>query len=316
MALNVFIVIIGILAFLGGFVLIAIDAIRKYDEGVPPKFPLSIKILLPIIGVGMWIVAASFTIIPTGYTGVRIRFGQVSEKPVGNGFCWKTPFVEKIEKINNKQQDSTYSSEIWGETSNRTAVSYDGVTVTYSISGDKSAWIYSNVTDYERNLVSGPLVASAIKTASKTLDDVDATNRGKIEPLVMTTVQESIDEKYGPGVVVIHKVVIANADFEASYNEAIAAKQQAQLQYEQQQINNQKNVEQAKAEAEAAIAKANGEAQAKIIAAEAEAKANEILTKSLSADILKQRFLDKWDGKVPLVTGESNSIFDLSTFTN
>ena len=171
------------------------------------------------------------------------------------------------------------------------------------------------MANYEDNLVSMALVSSAIKTASKTLQDVDATNRGKIEPLALSTIQESVDEKYGAGVVTINKVIIDNADFEESYNQAIAAKQQAQLQYEQQQINNQKNVEQAKAEAEAAIAKANGEAQAKIIEAEAEAKANEILAKSLSDDIFKQRFLDKWDGKLPLVSGDGETIFDLGALS-
>ena len=314
MGLNIFIIILGIVIFLGGIFLIALDAVRKY-EGEKTKFPLIPKITLPVLGVAMWIFAASFAIIPTGYTGVRVRFGQVANETVKNGFCWKVPFAEKIVKINNKQQDLTSKNEIWGETADRTAVSYSGITVTYSISGEMSSWIYSNVANYEDNLVTGSLIASAIKTASKTLTDVDATNRGKIEPLAMAAIQESLDGKYGESVVIIHKVVISSADFEASYNEAIAAKQQAQLQYEKQQIENQKNIEQAKAEAEAAIAKANGEAQAQIIAAEAEAKANDILTKSLSDDILRQRFLDKWNGELPLVTGDSNTIFDLGAYT-
>ena len=305
--MNTFIGAVGVILFIGGFVLMALkkNCIVNFRGYVP----------MIVAGAVVFIISMSFTIIPTGYTGVRIFLGQVNDKPANNGLCWKVPFVEEIKKVNNKQHDIDFYSEIWGETADRTAISYSGITVTYSISGDKSAWIYANVANYEDNLVSMALVSSAIKTASKTLQDVDATNRGKIEPLALSTIQESVDEKYGAGVVTINKVIIDNADFEESYNQAIAAKQQAQLQYEQQQINNQKNVEQAKAEAEAAIAKANGEAQAKIIEAEAEAKANEILAKSLSDDIFKQRFLDKWDGKLPLVSGDGETIFDLGALS-
>lgn len=306
--MNTFIGVVGVLLIVGAFVLLGLRKSNRVNfNGTLP---------MAIAGLVLFILSMSFTIIPTGYTGVRVLLGQVNDKPANNGLCWKVPFVEEIKKVNNKQQDIDFVGVIWGETADRTAISYGGITVTYSISGDKSAWIYANVTNYKDNLVSTALVSSAIKTASKTLQDVDATNRGKIEPLALEAIQQSVDGKYGKGVVTINKVIIDNADFEDSYNEAIAAKQQAQLEYEQQQINNQKNVEQAKAEAEAAIAKANGEAQAKIIEAEAEAEANGILAKSLSDDIFRQRIIDKWDGKLPLVSGDNDTIIDLGSVTD
>ncbi len=306
--MNTFIGVVGVLLIIGAFVLLGLrkSSLVNFNGTIP----------MAIAGLVLFILSMSFTIIPTGYTGVRVLLGQVNDKPANNGLCWKVPFVEEIKKVNNKQQDIDFVGVIWGETADRTAISYGGITVTYSISGDKSAWIYANVTNYKDNLVSTALVSSAIKTASKTLQDVDATNRGKIEPLALEAIQQSVDGKYGKGVVTINKVIIDNADFEDSYNEAIAAKQQAQLEYEQQQINNQKNVEQAKAEAEAAIAKANGEAQAKIIEAEAEAEANGILAKSLSDDIFRQRIIDKWDGKLPLVSGDNDTIIDLGSVTD
>ena len=164
--------------------------------------------------------------------------------------------------------------------------------------------IYSHVSNYKDSLVSTTLVSSAIKTASKTLTDVDATNRGKMEPLAQETIQKSLDNKYGNGVITINKVIIDNADFEDSYNEAIAAKQQAQLEYEQQQITNQKNVETAKAEDEA-----------KKIAAQGEADANAILASSLSEDIFRQMIIEKWNGVLPLVTGDKDTIIDLGALT-
>lgn len=41
----------------------------------------------------------------------------------------------------------------------------------------------------QNNLITQPLVASAIKSSSKELTDEDATNRGKIEPLTMKNLQ-------------------------------------------------------------------------------------------------------------------------------
>ena len=101
---------------------------------------------------------------------------------------------------------------------------YEGVTVTYTINSEKSAWIYANISDYKKNLISDSLVASAIKSSSKELNSTDATNRGIIEPLAQEKIQEALNQKYGDEVVFINKVVIANTDFEESYNQAIADK--------------------------------------------------------------------------------------------
>lgn len=53
------------------------------------------------------------------------------------------------------------------------------------------------------------------------------------------------------------------------------------------------------------IAQAEAEAKAKIVSAEAEAKSNELLEKSLSELILREMYIEKWDGKLPnVVAGE------------
>lgn len=51
----------------------------------------------------------SFVIIPSGYTGVKTTFGQIAEETLPNGFNWKTPFIESIEIVNNKQQDAGFA---------------------------------------------------------------------------------------------------------------------------------------------------------------------------------------------------------------
>lgn len=264
----------------------------------------------------------SFTIVPTGYTGVRTTFGQIDNRVVEPGITFKIPYVQSIQKVNNKQQDVTFESKIWSETSERTAIYFEDVTVTYTISADKSAWIYANVSNYKKTLVSDGIVASSIKAASKQFNSTDATNRGLIEPLAQEMLQQSLNEKYGEGVVFVNKIVIDNIDFEDSYNQAIAAKQTAQLTYEQQQIENQRSIEQAAAAAEVKKTQAQAEADAKMIAAQAnadamrieadaEAEANQKITSSLTDAILKKMYYDTWDGVLPSVYGADGALIEV-----
>ena len=252
------------------------------------------------------VIASGIVVIPTGYTGVRSTFGQIDSKPIPNGISFKIPFVQTVEKVNNKQQDVTFRDQIWSETNQRTAIYYENVTVTYQINPEKSAWIYAHVTNYRDNLVSSGLVSSAIKSASKVLSDTDATNRSVIEPEAMAAIQAALDEKYGENVVLVNKVVIENADFEDSYNAAIAAKQKAQLEAEQQAIENQREIDKAVAEAQVIKTKAEAQAEAKIIEAQAQAEANRLLEESLSEDILRKQYIDKWNGELPQVLGGDN----------
>ena len=54
---------------------------------------------------------------------------------------------------------------------------------------------------------------------------------------------------------------------------------------------------------EANIAKAEAEAQAMIMIAEAEAKANDLLSQSLTDNLLEKMYFEKWDGKLPTIYG-------------
>lgn len=307
--MNVILTILGLILLIGAFVLglgAKWKAEEKLSDGKKAKFPGGCKVFM-VIGFAVFIFANSMVIISTGYTGVRTTFGQIDEITVQNGFNWKIPFIQKIEKVNNKQQDVTFEGQIWSETSERTALYYENITVTYQINPEKSAWIYSHVSNYKENLVTQTIVGSAIKAGSKTLTSTDATNRGIIEPLAMVNIQKALDEKYGDGVVIINKVVIADADFEESYNQAIAQKQTAQLAYEQQQIENKMKIEAAEADAKVKTTQAQGEADAAVIKAQGEADANNLLNNSLTEQILQQMYLEKWDGALPKVSLSDDS---------
>lgn len=306
--LNGILLIIAIVLTALGFVLAYITWREGKEHYMQKGIPLW------IISVVLLIVSASVTVIPTGYTGVKTTFGQIDEHTLPNGANWHIPIVQSIEKVNNKQQDIEFEGQTWSETKERTALYYEDVTVTYRINPEKSAWIFANVSDYKKNLVSAELTASALKSSSKQLTDTDATNRSIIEPLCKENLQKSVDAKYGKDVIVINNVTISGADFDESYKKAVADKQKAQLAYEQAAIENKKNVEKAETDAKATKIKAQAKADAAVIKAEGDAKANKELNDSLTDKVLKSRYLDKWDGALPKASlSGNNTMYDISS---
>lgn len=188
--MNIVLLVIGVVAAILGIIIRVLTKDTDYEkDGKHYAHPMIIG------GLILLVFSQSFAIIPTGYTGVRITFGQIDNRTVQNGFNWKIPFVQSINQVNNKQQDISYTGQVWSETAERTVLYYEGITVTYTINPEKSAWIYANVSDYKKNLISDNLVASAIKSSSKELNSTDATNRGIIEPIAQEKIQELYQTK-------------------------------------------------------------------------------------------------------------------------
>lgn len=302
--MNIILIIIGLLAITIGVGAFVIDENNILSNRT--------KIGIAIAGVIIFIIGNSFAIIPTGHTGVKTTFGQINEVSLQNGFNLKIPFIQSIEKVNNKQQDIHFKDKIWSVTAENTNVYMEDIVVTYQINGEKSAWIYANISNYKENLISNTLVQSALKASSVLLSTDKIPNRSLIEPIAREQLQRALDEKYGKDVVFVTAVNIGNIDFEQAYNEALEKKQLAQKQFETTQIENKTSVEKAEANAKVKTLEAQAEADAKLIKARAEAEANEILTEKLTKAILLDKYINKWNGVLPKVVSDDEMILDIS----
>ena len=325
--MNIMLIILGVLATFAGIVvpmILQYNAVSncRYDEK-PKTVKMTAWIALLLVGIAMFMLGHSFEIIPTGYTGVRTTFGQISNETVPNGLCFKIPFVQDIKQVNNKQQDTTIDATVWGETKEKTPVYATDIVVSYQIAAEKSAWLYANVTSVD-SMVDDKIVASAVKEAMVELSVENVTNRSYIEPASAAKLQEALDEKYGEYTIVVKAIVINDMDFEESYNDAIAAKSIAQQNQQKQEIENQTAIAKAEAEKQVAIANAEAEAealriateaeaQALLIQAEAEAEANRKLAESLTDEVINNKIIEKWDGKLPVVSGDSDTIIDVGS---
>ena len=133
-----------------------------------------------------------------------------------------------------------------------------------------------------------------------------------MEPLILENLQDNLNEKYGENVVLVKKVTFDDADFDESYNTAIAEKQKAQLEAEKQAIVNQKNIDKAAADAEVKIKEAEAAAEVKRIEAEAEAEANNKINNSLTSKVLEDKYIEKWNGSLPKVVAGEDTSFMIS----
>lgn len=102
---------------------------------------------------------------------------------------------------------------------------------------------------------------------------------------------------------IITDVTLGTPEADAETQKSIDARVQASQENELKKTQ----IENAKLDSEQKRIVAEGEAAAGIIQAEGEAKANEILQQSISAELLQKEYIEKWDGKEPMVKGEGTS---------
>lgn len=296
--MNLFLMIAGIVLFVIGiflaFYMLGSDDFEDNDK--KPVWPW----VCGIVGVILFIGSFSFVIIPTGYTGVQVTFGQVAEQPLPNGFNIITPFCTTVQQVDNKYRFVTEEDQVWCETSDQVQVYCQGVQITYQIMPSASAWIYANVNNYENNLLTKKLIDDAIKEGTRTVPASEGTSREVVAPAIQTALQNVVDEVYGDDVVTIHNIAIADMNFTSDYSQAISQRQQAVINQEKQNIENETAIEKAKAEATVRKEEAQGIADA-----------NAIVQQSITDGVLQQKIIDKWNGELPKYVGGEGGSFGI-----
>lgn len=102
--LNTGLIIIGIFILAAGWLF-------EYNSRAKQQKSKKLHVTGTIVGLLVIVFANSFTIIPTGYSGVVTFFGQIREETVPNGFNFHLPFVEQVKQVCNKQQDITFNGQ-------------------------------------------------------------------------------------------------------------------------------------------------------------------------------------------------------------
>ena len=240
----------------------------------------------------------TFVVVDAGHTGVVVTLGKVNEGVLQEGIHAKIPFVQRVVMIDNRIQKLEVNTEAFSKDlqSVKTVLA-----INYRVDTAKSYSIYKNIgSDFESVLIV-PAVNEVLKaiTARYTAEE-SVTNRVLISEGLVT----GLNEKLNAIGLYITDVNIIDFDFSEAFIAAIEEKQVAQQQ-----------LLKAETEKQTAITNAEAAAEAVKIRAEAEAEANRVISASLDDRVIENKKIEKWDGKLPTVTGGAGSFVEISGVT-
>ncbi|MBO5555585.1 MAG: prohibitin family protein [Oscillospiraceae bacterium] len=260
---------------------------RKAGKALP-------LIILAIVAVIL--LSNCFTTIPTGHTGVVTTFGSVEDYTFDAGVHFKLPW-QRVVMMDNRIQKQTVSLSCFSSDIQEVSMIY---TVNYQIKKANAQEIYKSIgTDYY-NTVIIPCITESTKVVTA---KYSAENLVGQRAALASAIEVELAEKLDMFNVELVSTSIDDMDFTDAFTTAVEEKQVAQ----QNKLRAQTEAEKAKIEAEAAAQvqriQAQAEADATLIRAEAEAAANQKIAESLTEQVLTNKYIDAWDGKMPMVTG-------------
>ncbi len=269
--------------------------------------------------IGLIGLLAACTKVPAGNVGVKFDlYGGdkgVTGEVVGPGKYWLgmneemylfPTFTQSAEW--KAQDDSGADQSISFQDAEGIVINAD-VGISYAIKADKADTVFQKyrkgvdeITDtYIRNMVRDAVNAETSKMG------VEAIYGPGKEELMQKVTQRVQSQVSSIGIDVEKIYWIGAMRLPDSIINAINGKIEA-TQKAQQREN---ELQTAKAQAEIERAKAQGEADAVMIAAKAEAEANRMKQATLTNELVQYTLAQRWDGKLPQVTGGSTPLLNI-----
>ena len=271
--------------------------------------------LIVILIVAIIVGALCTEIVPAGYVAVQYSLnGGVKDEVLTQGWHMVPPTVktsrytiglEQSYLTAGKNGDSKEDESFSASSSEGKDMQID-LTFTYQFKPENVVGVFNRFkgqsgTDVRDSFIKPNIVSWTKEVLAKyKVSDVLGTRRAEVNGALTEYLAEKFDQ-YG---ITISNATLINIEVDEETSKAINAKIAAQQNAETQRINNQTNIDKAEAEANVKLTQARAEADAKMIQAEAEAKANEMIQKSLTDGVLQQRYIEKWDGKLPNVLAD------------
>ena len=252
------------------------------------KIVISVVIALAVLVVG----AGSLHAVPAGHTGVVTRFGAVDDTVLSEGLHVVIPFVTRVVDMNNQV---TKAEVVSASASKDLQTVNSTVALNYRIESLSAASVYQNIGVNYENVVVIPAIQEAVKSV---MAQYTAEELITLRQTVGAEIQEEISSKLTPYGFSTQSVNIVDFQFSEEFNAAIEAKQTAQ---------------QNALKAEQDLARVKVEAEQKIAAAQAEAESYRLKSQEITDQMLKMEFIDKWDGKLPVVVSDGQSLFNIDS---
>ncbi len=225
----------------------------------------------------------SFESIGAGERGVVFsQFGGVREAVLGEGLRFKIPFIEDIIRMDVK----IHKSETGATASSKDLQTISSViAVNYHVIPEAASSVYQNVgLAYKERLIDPAVQESMKAIAAQFTAEELITRRAEVSNQIQDFLAARlIDHNF-----TVDEFSIVDFDFSDQFNSAIEAKQTA----EQQALKAERDLDRVRIEAEQLVTQAT-----------AEAESQRLQRETISANVLQLRAIEKWDGKLPQVTG-------------
>ena len=250
------------------------------------------KVIMPVIVVALVLVVvtvylAYFTV-EAGRVGVVRRFREVN-RVVPSGLHFKLPYMEDVVEMDVRTQKSTTRTE---------AASKDLQTVqctivlNYRLEDESAGEVFKTIGINYENKIIDPMIQESFKAeAARFTAEELIIKREKVK----TGVREFLKAQLVNRGIVVEELSITDFKFSEEFNRAIEAKQTA----EQNALKAKRDLDRIKVEAQQKIASARAEAESLRIQKQV-ITPNLIKLREIEAQI---KAIDKWDGKMPNVTG-------------
>jgi len=240
-----------------------------------------------------------FVVINAGNRGVITTFGKVNPVVLEEGLHLRIPIMQQVTEINVQIQ----KGEGDGDAASRDLQQVHAkIALNYHLIPNRVAETYQAIGDL--NSVGDRIIIPAVQEATKaTTAKYTAEELISKRPEVRDQISQFMRDRLLRHGIQIDEFSIVNFRFSESFNQAIEAKTTA---------------EQLKLKAERDLERIRVEAEQKIASAKAEAESLRLQKQEITPDLLKLReienqrvALEKWDGRLPQVTGGSVPLINI-----
>ncbi len=242
-----------------------------------------------------------FTIVDTGHIGLIKTFGKMEDTVLTPGLHFVAPW-KSVESVDNRIQIEEDSRHVFSADVQDVTIEY---AVNYRLDPTSAKSVYSTIGRKYYDTIVKPKIQGALEdNIGQYKTDELIPNRVKLGSIFEEDLRNRVSE-YGIEIV---SATITNIDYEDAYTDAVEAKQVATQNLLRAKTEAEQKIVEEQAKADAKIIAAKGDAEALAIEAEGQKKANDLIAQSLTPEILKQQYYEKWDGKLPNVVGSNSTV--------
>lgn len=262
------------------------------------KFKVKKQCFFSLIPLAVFILTLCIVFVPANNVGIKWSATKgTSEKTLDEGITFKSP-LDEVYYIPTTVQERTMKNVTVQTKDSQFVTSV--VNVKFKVDKKNAFKIYKGygtIEELKKNIISN-YSQKAIEEVVTQYNVIDVLGGSKNEIYKKSTdILNNMLSNEGVTLVQLTiKDMDAGEDIEKAIRDEAVAKKEVET-------------------AEQKRLKAQKDAETKVIKAQGEADANAILTKDLTDSVLLDKWIEKWNGELPKVTGNDKMMIDISALT-